>query len=197
MATEKTLFSISKNAAKRKRQHARIQQRSSSTEGRLPPQVVFHRRSSSIEGRLPRKVVIHGRSSSNSGSLPPKVVFHRRLSSIEGRLPTEAYKRPKIFLDTLTTDEQNKRMEKAIYWGRMLPKKVEKGKVFKPPTRRVKQLPRTQESREICCPIELIEHSGLLIVYYSSLAYVVKGTCVYKSRHSTSRLQKWLQRFKL
>ena len=47
------------NAAKRSRQHARIQRRLFSTEGCLPPQVVFHRGSSSPEGRLPPKVVFH------------------------------------------------------------------------------------------------------------------------------------------
>ena len=41
-----------KNAAKRSRQHARIQRRSSSTEGPLPLQVVFHRRLSSDKGCL-------------------------------------------------------------------------------------------------------------------------------------------------
>ena len=76
-----------RNAAKRSRQHLRIQQRSSSTEGRLPPQVVFHRRSSSSEGRLPPKVIFHPRSSFTQGRLPPKVVFHRSLSSSEGCLP--------------------------------------------------------------------------------------------------------------
>ena len=66
---------------------ARIQRRSSSTEGRLPPNVVFHRKSSSTEGRLPPKVVYHRRLSSTEGQLPLKVVFHQSLSSIEGRLP--------------------------------------------------------------------------------------------------------------
>ena len=65
-----------KNSAKRSRQHARFHQRSSSTEGHLPPKVVF--RSSSTEGRLPPKVVFHQRSSSTEGRLPPKVVFNCR-----------------------------------------------------------------------------------------------------------------------
>ena len=51
-----------------------------STEGRLPPQVVFHHRSSSTEARLPPKVVFHRRLSSTKGRLPPKVVFHQRSS---------------------------------------------------------------------------------------------------------------------
>ena len=52
---------------------------SSSTEGCLPPKVVFHRRSSShrrssfTKGRLPTE-----------GRLPTKVVFQRRSSSNEG-----------------------------------------------------------------------------------------------------------------
>ena len=59
-----------KNAVKRSRQHARIQLRSSFTEGHLPPKVVFHRRSSSTEGHLPAKVFFYQRC------LPSKVVFH-------------------------------------------------------------------------------------------------------------------------
>ena len=76
-----------KNATKRSRQHARIQQRSSSTEGHLPPKVVFHQRSSSTEGRPPQKVVFHWCLSFPEGHLPPKVVFHQRSSSTEGCLP--------------------------------------------------------------------------------------------------------------
>ena len=76
-----------KNAAKWSRQHARIQQRSSSAEGRLPLQVVFHHRLSSTKGRLPLKVIFHRRSSSTEGHLPSKVVFYRRLSSTDGCLP--------------------------------------------------------------------------------------------------------------
>ena len=71
-----------KNAEKRSRQHARIQQRSSSTEGRLPPKVIFHQRASSTEGGLPPKVIFHLRSSSTKGCLPPKVIFLQRSSSI-------------------------------------------------------------------------------------------------------------------
>ena len=52
---------ISKNAAKRGRQHAR------SSKGCLPPKVIFHRRSSSTEGCLSLKVIF---------ILQPKVVFH-------------------------------------------------------------------------------------------------------------------------
>ena len=70
-----------KNAAKRSRKDARSSEdhlllkvvflrRLSSTEGLLPPKVVFHK------GRLPPKVVFHRRSSSTDGNLPPKVVFH-------------------------------------------------------------------------------------------------------------------------
>ena len=65
---------------------------SSSTKGRLPPQVVVHRRLSSMKvvfhwrysstkGCIPLKVVFYQRSSSTRGHLPPKVVFHLRLSS--------------------------------------------------------------------------------------------------------------------
>ena len=42
-----------KNDAKRSRQRARIQRRSSSTEGRLSPKVFFYQMLSSIKGRLP------------------------------------------------------------------------------------------------------------------------------------------------
>ena len=70
-----------KNAAKRSRQHARIQQRSSYGEGRLPLQLVFLHGLSSTEGGLPPKVIFHWRLSSTKG------VFHRRSSSTEGRLP--------------------------------------------------------------------------------------------------------------
>ena len=52
-----------------------FQQRSSSTEGRLPLKIVFHYRSSSPKGILLR------RASSTEGHLPLKVVFHRRLRS--------------------------------------------------------------------------------------------------------------------
>ena len=80
---------LKKNAAKRPRQHARIvfHQKSSSTEGRIPPKVAFHWSSSSTEGQLPLKFVFHWKLSSTEGHLPTKVVFHRRSSSFEGRLP--------------------------------------------------------------------------------------------------------------
>ena len=55
--------------------------RSSSTEGCLPPMVIFHQRSSSTRGCLPPKVVFHQRC------LPLKVVFQQRLSFTEGSLP--------------------------------------------------------------------------------------------------------------
>merc|ERR1711954_632621 len=67
-------------------QGSSIQQRSSSTEGLLPMQVVFHHRSSSTEGCLPPKVVFHHRSSSTKGRLSPKVVFHQKSSSPENCL---------------------------------------------------------------------------------------------------------------
>ena len=76
-----------KYVTKRRRQHVRIQQRSSSTEACLPLQVVLHRRSPSTKGHLPPMVVFHRRSSFTEGRLPPKVVLHRRLSSTEGRHP--------------------------------------------------------------------------------------------------------------
>jgi len=72
----------------------RIQRWSSSTEGRLPPQVVFNCRLSSKKDvihrmYLPPKIIYHQRSSSSStkGCLSPKVVFHRWLSSTKGCLP--------------------------------------------------------------------------------------------------------------
>ena len=67
-----------KNAAKRSRQHATIQRRSSSTKGRLPSKVVFHQRLSSTEGHLPPKFIFPRRSFSTKDHLPPKVVFHQR-----------------------------------------------------------------------------------------------------------------------
>ena len=76
-----------KNAAKRSRQHARNQRRSSSTEGCLPPQAVFRRRLSLTKGCPPPNVIFHGRLSSTEGSLAPKVLFHRRSSSTEDHLP--------------------------------------------------------------------------------------------------------------
>ena len=74
------------NAAKRSRQHARIQrrsfstERSSSTKCRLPPKIVFPRRSSSTKGHLSPMVVFHRRSSSTKGRLPLRVVFHHHAS---------------------------------------------------------------------------------------------------------------------
>ena len=76
-----------KNAAKQRRQHARVHRRSSFTEDCLPPKGVLHQMSSSTKGRLPQKVVFHRRLSSTKGNLPPKVIFRRRLSSTEGCLP--------------------------------------------------------------------------------------------------------------
>ena len=54
--------------------------RSSSTQGPLPPKVIFHQRLSSNKGLLPPKVVFHWRTSSTKGCLSPKVIFHWRLS---------------------------------------------------------------------------------------------------------------------
>ena len=65
-----------KNVAKQGRQHARIQQRLSFTEGCLPLQAVFHQRSSSNKGHVSLKVIF-----------PPKVVFQRGLTSNKGHLP--------------------------------------------------------------------------------------------------------------
>ena len=64
---------LNKNAAKRSTQHARIQWRSSFTEGRLPLKVIFQQRSSSTGGRLPPEVVFHRWSSSTEGCLPPTI----------------------------------------------------------------------------------------------------------------------------
>ena len=75
-----------KNATKWSRQHARIQQRLSSTEDHLPPQVVFHWRSSSNKRRLPQKIFFRWRSSSTKCRLSQKDVFHQRLSSTKGCL---------------------------------------------------------------------------------------------------------------
>ena len=77
----------SKIAAKRTRQHARINQRLSSTKGCLPPKVIFHQRLSSTKGCFPPKVVFHQRLFSTEdcltteGCLHMKVFFHHRLSS--------------------------------------------------------------------------------------------------------------------
>ena len=81
-------------------------QRSSSTEGCLPPKVVFLQRSSFINHNtlvdvifvrtvnIPNlnllpclEVVFHQRPSSTEGHLPPKVIFHQRSAYTEGRLP--------------------------------------------------------------------------------------------------------------
>ena len=70
-----------KNAGKRSRQHAR------SSEGHLPPKVVFYQRSSSSVGRLPTNVIFHRKMSSSLGCLSQKVVFHQRLSSTDSHLP--------------------------------------------------------------------------------------------------------------
>ena len=61
--------------------------RLSSTQGHIPPKVVFYQRSSSTKGCLPLNVIFHQRSSSTQGHLPPKVVFHWRCASTKGCLP--------------------------------------------------------------------------------------------------------------
>ena len=107
-------FKYKKNAAKWSRQHARIQRRLSSTEGCLPPKVIFHWRSSSTEGRLPPnvvcclplKVVFQWRVSSTEGHLPLKVVFLRRSSSPKGRLPPKVifHRRPSSINHNILVD---------------------------------------------------------------------------------------------
>ena len=104
--TEKVQTFPKKKAAKRSRQHAR------SSEGHLPPKVVFNRRwSPSIDylptkvifprklssslGCLPQKVIFHQKSSSTKGHLPPKIVFLRRSSSNKGYLPQKVVFLPK------------------------------------------------------------------------------------------------------
>ena len=110
-------YILKKDAAEQTRQHARIHRRLSSTNGCLPPMVVFHQWLSSTEGHLSPKGVFHQRSSSTKGRLPPKVsstigVFHQRSSFIEGRLP------PKVVFHQKSSSTKGRLPPKIVFHQR-------------------------------------------------------------------------------
>ena len=107
-----------------------------STEGRLPPKVVFHRSSSSTEGRLPLKVVFHRRifrgwthpqcdptnRPTHGGGDAPTVLPNERTHRGGG---THPQCNPR---NGHTTDRQTDRMTKPLIGARAtaLPKNVPK-----------------------------------------------------------------------
>ena len=89
--------SLMKKCRKPELAASKVLRRSCSTEGCVPPEVVFDRRSPSAKGHLPQKVIFLQRSSSNKGRLPQKVVFLLKSSSTKGLLPPKIIFHQRLF----------------------------------------------------------------------------------------------------